>query len=185
MADPAPPKIVRAGGSGRQRFLSIAGSAPSRLVFRAIDTVVRRTLWLWGHWRRAVLFPHQGDGCVCHWNCEIKYLERIVLGNGVIIGVNVVLGGTGGITLGDHVRISRDVIIESAGLDFSGRQPPYKHVSAPIVIEDGVWIGARAMILGNVTVGRGAVIAAGSIVTRDVPAGAVVAGIPARPIVRD
>jgi maltose O-acetyltransferase len=184
-AEPATPVPGRTGGRGRKALDAVMGCLPMRLLFRGLDMAARRTLWLWGHWRRAALFPHQGAGCVCHWNSEIKYPERIVLGDGVIIGVNVVLGGAGGITLGNHVRISRDVILETAGLDFAGREPPYKHVSAPIVIEDGVWIGARAMILGNVTVGRGAVIAAGSIVTKDVPPGAVVAGVPAKPIVRD
>ncbi|NEE07867.1 sugar O-acetyltransferase, partial [Streptomyces sp. SID7499] len=53
---------------------------------------------------------------------------------------------------------------------------------APIVIEDDVWIGAAAVITQGVTVGAGAVVAAGAVVTRDVPAGTVVAGVPARVI---
>lgn len=153
---------------------------PFVLLFRALDWLFRRFLWMWGHWRLAVMFPHQGPGCVCHWNCEIKYPERIRLGEGVVIGVNAVLGAAGGITLGDHVRISRDAILETAGLDFRNGAPPYSHVSAPIVVEDGAWIGSRAIILAGVTVGRNAVIAAGAIVTKDVPAGAVVSGVPAR-----
>lgn len=185
MAEPQAPPRQRMGVTARRVIDAVLGCWPLRLLFRGLDTAIRRALWAWGHWRRAALFPHQGAGCVCHWNCEIKYPERIVLGDGVVIGVNVVLGGAGGITLGNHVRISRDVILETAGLDFVGREPPYSHVAAPIVIEDGVWIGARAMVLGNVTVGRGAVIAAGAIVTKDVPPGAVVAGIPAKPIGRD
>lgn len=106
----------------------------------------------------------------------------MTLGERVIIGANVSLGAHSPITLGDDVRISRDVIIETAGLDFSTGQPPYKHVSKPIIIEKGVWIGARAIILGGVTLGENAVVAAGSVVSRSVEPGQLVAGIPARPI---
>ncbi|MBV9596820.1 MAG: hypothetical protein JOZ87_08145 [Chloroflexi bacterium] len=53
-------------------------------------------------------------------------------------------------------------------------------LAEPVVIEDRVWIGARAIVLKGVTVGHDAVIGAGSVVTRDVPARAVVAGVPAR-----
>jgi maltose O-acetyltransferase len=58
--------------------------------------------------------------------------------------------------------------------------PEFRVIGEPVVIEDHVWIGSRAMILGGVTLGRGAVVAAGAIVTRDVPPLAIVAGIPAR-----
>jgi len=57
-----------------------------------------------------------------------------------------------------------------------------EHEGAPIVIEDSAWIGAGAIILAGVTIGRNAVVGAGSVVTKDVPAGAVVAGNPARVI---
>jgi acetyltransferase-like isoleucine patch superfamily enzyme len=52
----------------------------------------------------------------------------------------------------------------------------------PIVIEDDVWIGYRAIVLKGVTVGRGSVVGAGSVVTRDVPRYAIVAGVPARKV---
>jgi acetyltransferase-like isoleucine patch superfamily enzyme len=89
------------------------------------------------------------------------------------------IGAHSPISLGDRVRLSRDVHLETAGLDFSG-EPPYPHVSSPIVIEDGVWIGSRATVLGGVRIGRHAVVAAGALVTRDVPAYCVVGGVPAK-----
>ncbi len=52
----------------------------------------------------------------------------------------------------------------------------------PIVIEDDVWIGARATILGGVTIGRGAIVAAGAVVTKSVPPFTIVAGVPAKPL---
>lgn len=54
--------------------------------------------------------------------------------------------------------------------------------SHPITLEDDVWIGANAVICGGVTIGKGSVIGAGSVVTRDIPAGVVAAGVPCRPI---
>lgn len=139
-----------------------------------------RTLWVWGRLRFAALVRDRGLGCVCHWNADLKYPENIYLGEGVVIGVNASLGAHSPIHIGNHVRISKEVQIETAGLDFLTDLPPYRHVSKPIVIEDGVWIGARAMVLGGVRIGANAVVAAGSIVTRDVPPRTIVGGVPAR-----
>lgn len=165
----------------RRILFGVIGFWPVRTIIRLFDASVRRILWVWSHLRLAALIRNQGIGCVCHWNAEIKYPERIELGDRVVIGLNVTLGAAGGIRLGNNVRLSRDAILETAGLDFGG-EPPYPHIHAPIHLEDGVWVGARAIILGGVTIGRNAVVAAGSVVTRDVPPGATVAGIPARPI---
>ncbi|HPU00025.1 MAG TPA: DapH/DapD/GlmU-related protein, partial [Armatimonadota bacterium] len=60
--------------------------------------------------------------------------------------------------------------------------PDFANVLAPIVIEDYVWIGSRATVLPGVRIGRGAVVAAGAVVTRDVAPLTVVGGVPARPI---
>jgi len=54
--------------------------------------------------------------------------------------------------------------------------------SAPVIIEDRVWIGCQAIILAGVTIGRGSVVAAGAVVTKDVPSGMLVGGNPARVI---
>lgn len=156
----------------------------SHIVVSGLIALSERGLWLWGRVRFGALVRDRGLGCVCHWNAEIKYPGNIRLGERVVIGTNVTLGAHSPIILGDNVRLSRDVIVETAGLDFSTQAPPYKHISKPIVLEEGVWVGARSIILGGVTIGRNAVVAAGSIVTKSVPAGALVAGIPARPINR-
>ncbi len=153
---------------------------PFGWIIVVMDRTFRRMLWVWSHLRFAALVRDQGKGCVCHWNSEIKYPEKIALGDHVIIGVNVTLGAAAGIRLDNHVRLSKDVILETAGLDFSSSSLPYPHIKAAIHLEEGVWVGSRAIILGGVTIGKRAVVAAGSIVTKNVPAGAVVAGVPAR-----
>ena len=128
--------------------------------------------------RTAVLLPQAND-VICHRSVEIKYPERIVLGRRIIIGPDVILSAYSGIELGDDVHLSKGAMIETAGLDFSG-PPPYPHVGKAIAIHEGVWIGAHAMVLGGVTIGRRAIIGAGAIVSKDVPAFAVVTGPPMR-----
>lgn len=107
------------------------------------------------------------------------------IGNRVTINEHAILltfNSASTITIGDDVTISYGVNVLTGGLELSGGINRHKHVVAPVVIESGAWIGAQAIILPGVTVGRGAVVAAGSVVTRDVPAGTVVAGVPARTI---
>ncbi len=124
--------------------------------------------------KAGAIFP-PGPLPICHWSVTIKYPENIVLGTGVVIGPKTTIGAKGGLALGDHVRISEGVMIETAGLDFSGA-PPYPHISKPIDIQRGTWIGARAIVLAGVTIGEGSVIGAGAIVTKSVPAFSVVVG---------
>ncbi|CAN5833084.1 hypothetical protein BH11PSE12_BH11PSE12_00300 [soil metagenome] len=152
------------------------------LMVLGIDKFLRRLLWFWGRIRFGAYVKNRGLGCVCHWAVDLKYPENIFLGNNVVIGVNASLGAHSPIKLGDHVHLSRDVHLETAGLDFDGKSLPYRHISKPITIEQGVWIGSRATILGGVKIGEFAIIAAGSVVTKDIPAFAIAAGVPAKVI---
>lgn len=156
--------------------------AIARTFVLTIMTIRLRLRWFWGRVRFGALVRNRGLGCTCAHDVDLKFPQNIRLGERVVIGSNVSLGAHSPIIMGDHVRISRDVIIETAGLDFSTGQPPYSHISKPILIESGVWIGARAIVLGGVTLGEKAVIAAGAVVSRSVEPGQVVAGIPAKPI---
>ncbi len=86
-----------------------------------------------------------------------------------------------GLTIGDNVSISPEVMILGGSHDVN--DPTFPDVNpGPTLIEDHAFIGSRALLLGGVTVGRGAVVAAGSVVTKDVPAMTIVAGVPAKPV---
>jgi len=104
------------------------------------------------------------------WNLE--------LGEYVAIDDAVNLYSAAKITIGTKVAISREAFICTASHDISKPNRPL--ITAPIVIGDGVWIGARAIILPGVTIGEGAVVAAGSVVTKDVEPFTVVGGNPAK-----
>ncbi|QUM71324.1 acyltransferase [Sphingopyxis granuli] len=130
--------------------------------------------------RSELLFP--GKRLVQDYSVVIKYPEKVDMGYDVWVGPNVSIGAFSGIRLGDRVRISQGAFIETASLDIRAERLPYEHVGKPIRIDDGVWIGAHAVILGGVHIGERAVIAAGAVVVKDVPAHAIVAAAPARPI---
>lgn len=104
------------------------------------------------------------------WNLE--------MGSYVAIDDEVNLYSVDKIRIGTKVAISREVFICTASHDISVPSRPLK--TAPVSIGDGVWIGARAMILPGVTIGEGAVVAAGAVVTKDVEPWTVVGGNPAR-----
>jgi maltose O-acetyltransferase len=92
------------------------------------------------------------------------------------------LDSRGGLAIGSNVAIATDVIILSA--DHDGMAPDFPYRERPVRIEDHAWIGTRAIVLPGVTIGRGAIVAAGSVVTKDVPPLEIVAGAPARSVGR-
>ncbi len=110
--------------------------------------------------------------------CELRQLDKIIIGEHCIIGSNCRLDGRGALTIGNNVDISSYTILECGSHDFVTFKPHFE----PIIIKDDVWICTRAMILQGVTVGEGAIVAAGSVVTKDVPPFAIVGGVPAKVI---
>lgn len=104
---------------------------------------------------------------------------RIRIGDRVFINCGTVLIAVKEITIGDDVALANEVmIVDSHSHGVEGRA----HVEAPVHIGDGTWIGNRAMVMPGVTIGKRVVVAAGAVVTRDVPDDTLVAGNPARPI---
>lgn len=105
---------------------------------------------------------------------------NITVGNNVFINQGCHFMDMGGLTIGDDVMIGPKVTLVTAGHPVSPAERRQGIVMKPIVIGNNVWIGAAATILPGVTIGDGAVVAAGAVVSRDVPANTMAAGVPAR-----
>lgn len=119
-------------------------------------------------------------------NFTVVNPSRVSIGGGCGINHGVFILGHTGIVIGDGVVLSARAMLIDAGLDtknFSTSELP-SHTGQKIIIERGAWIGAGAIILPGVNIGEKAIVGAGSVVTRDVPAHSIVAGNPAKIIGR-
>lgn len=104
---------------------------------------------------------------------------RLTIGADCSINYGVSIGCTQSIRLGDRCRVGPYVmIVDNAFHELLDRSKV--PASKPVIIEDDVWIGAKASVMPGVTIGRGAVVGTGAVVTKDVPPFAVVAGVPAK-----
>lgn len=133
-------------------------------------------------WR--LLLGTCGPGVMIDQRVYFKYPWLTRLGSDVSINRGVefyaALMVRATIEIGDRVRIAPNVRFHTAGHD--ARDPDLGDVAASIVVEADAWLGACAVILSGVHIGRGAIVAAGAVVTRDVPAYAIVGGVPAKVI---
>src|SRR5271154_5927550 len=108
--------------------------------------------------------------------------DEIRVGRNVFVNQNCTFYDLGGLDIADDVMIGPNVSIITSGHPLEPSQRRAATIGKPIVIERGVWIAAGAIIIGGVTVGEHSVVAAGSVVTKDVPANTLVGGNPARVI---
>jgi acetyltransferase-like isoleucine patch superfamily enzyme len=123
-------------------------------------------------------------GAVLHvYNFRHLPHAGIRIGRDSLIGEYTVIRGQGGVTLGDRVYTSPHTQIVAVNHVFDDPQRSFVEqgiTAEGIVIEDDVWLGSSAIVTDGVRIGQGAVIAAGAVVTQDVPAHTVVGGVPAR-----
>jgi putative colanic acid biosynthesis acetyltransferase WcaF len=124
-----------------------------------------------------------GTGVVIKPHVRIKFPWRLTLGSHVWLGQDVWIDNLAPVEIGDDCCLSQGVYLCTGSHDRN--RATFDLITQPIVIESGCWICARAMILPGVSVGSGAVVAAGSVVLRDVPPNATVGGQPARDLRRD
>lgn len=157
-----------------------AGSGLAALLYRVCAKLGEILMRLASIAKARAVFPNVKDLSL-DLRTTIKYPENISVGQGVIIGSGCVIGAMAPVRIGDLVRISRGVTIETATLDFS-TPLPYRHVARPIQIGTGVWLGSGVTVLGGVTVGDHAVIGAGTVVAKDVPPQAIIVGSASRHI---
>ena len=106
--------------------------------------------------------------------------KRISIGSNSVINRGVYLDGRAELTIGSNVNVSHQTLIQT--LTHDPQSPHFIAIEKPVVIKDHVWIGARALICPGVTIGEGAVVGAGSVVTRNVDPYTIVAGNPATKI---
>ena|SRR5215475_13727396 len=112
------------------RWFSVNSSV--RRLVRMVNGLLDVCLRIWSRLRFGSLVENSHSS-ICHWSTEIKSPENIHIGNHVIIGPHCCLGAMADITIGDYTRISRGVVIETAGLDLES-DLPYSHVAKPITI---------------------------------------------------
>lgn len=122
-----------------------------------------------------------GKGSSMQMRCRILNARKVQLGERNVINFGCLLDGRKhGIRTGRDVSIGPEAAILTLGHD--PQSPDFANRGGDVVIGDRVWIGYRAVVLPGVTIGEGAVVAAGSVVSRDVEPYTIVAGVPARPV---
>ena len=121
-----------------------------------------------------------GSRSYIHMGARFNEPWRVEIGEGSILGDHVFLDGRAPLKIGNNVDIASEVMVWNAEHDI--HSVDFSASSGGVIIEDYVFIGARAIILPGVKIGRGAVVASGAVVTKDVPALSIVGGVPAKEI---
>lgn len=112
-----------------------------------------------------------------------KITQQLQIGEHVTLNTDCFFDINGCITIGNHVALGHEVMILTSSHHIGDQQHRAGMVtSAPVCIEDGVWIGARSIVLPGVTIGAGSIVGAGAVVTKDVPPNTLVGGVPAKMI---
>ena len=132
------------------------------------------------HWYyRRVLRYSLGRDSSIHMGCFVTG-RNIHIGDNVVINRGVYLDGRVGVSLGNNISVSPEAYLVS--MEHDPNDPQFSTRGGVIVVDDHVWIGARAMVMPGIHIGEGAVIAASAVVTKDVEPYQIVGGIPAKPI---
>jgi acetyltransferase-like isoleucine patch superfamily enzyme len=165
------------GGSEQHRFMHDAAQEAFRIT-AAINNGYRRPDEV-----RALLAELTGrpidDSVVVFPPFHSEFGKNLTLGRGVFINLGCRFQDTGGITLGDGTLVGHGSTLTTLNhhVDPDRRADM---VPAPIRIGRKVWLGAAVTVVPGVTIGDGAIVGAGAVVTQDVPANAIVAGVPAK-----
>ena len=115
------------------------------------------------------------------FSCINNAVGDVIIGNHTRVGLhNTIIGP---VTIGDHVNLAQGITVTALNHNFADtdKRIDEQGVStSPVVIGDDIWIGANAVVLPGVTIGHHSVVAAGAVVTKDVPPHSLVAGVPAK-----
>jgi acetyltransferase-like isoleucine patch superfamily enzyme len=146
-------------------LLSMTGRIPSNHVRRLIYRLLGMKI---------------GRGSHIYMGAEIRSPHRIHIGTGCSIGHGAILDGRGSLTIGNNVNFSTGVWVWTMQHDTNS--PGFESYHRPVMIGDYAWLSCRTVVLPGVTIGEGAVVAAGAVVTKDVEPYAIVGGVPAKRI---
>ena len=176
---------------------------------RLVDWLIMNQLETRPRWfirMLAPLYQHRGQHAVIHhsvmmdtppyrkfWLGDYSVVESfacinnavgdVIIGDHTRVGLhNTIIGP---VSIGNHVNLAQGITVTALNHNFSdaGKRIDTQGVSTtPVVIEDDVWIGANTVILPGVTIGQHSVVAAGAVVTKEVPPHSLVAGVPAKVI---
>ena len=140
-----------------------------------------------GEWLRARCLPmflkSLGSETIIQHGFRVATPEMVSIGSHCNFGQGVFITGGGGVTIGDWVGLGPDVKIWSVNHRYEDYTRPWLLQGSskqPVVIEDDVWLAANVFVMPGVTIGRGAIVAAGSVVNKSVPSFAIFAGNPGR-----
>ena len=129
------------------------------------------------------LFAKIGKGTVFYAGLTITNPERVSIGSNCAFGRGTFITGGGGVTIGDWVGFGPDVKVWSVNHRYDDPDRPWQLQGwehKPVEIGDDVWLGANVFVMPGVTIGRGAIVSAASVVARSIPPYALVAGNPCR-----
>lgn len=144
------------------------------------DVLPHIPFWSWRRFVLRRLGMQIGEGTQVMKRNYMINANLIKIGSHSHINTQCILDGRGGLTIGNSVSISHRVNLMTGSHDH--RSSNFQGIFKPISIEDYVWIGVGATVLQGITLGRGAVVCAGAVVTKDVEPYTIVAGVPAKKI---
>jgi maltose O-acetyltransferase len=156
-----------------------------QIIFLTIKRVVRGLKRRLRTYYYSRILKSMGKGCQIGEGVFFANAQNVSLGDCVTVSVGVIIQSCedAEVSIGDDVTLSYGVKLLTGGLVITGNGAIRgQHLARPIVIEDKVWVGAGSVILEGVTVGTGAIVAAGSVVSHDVGAYTIVGGAPAKVI---
>lgn len=130
------------------------------------------------HWGLKLFGVKFGGTYSLYAGFHIRNPKGLFIDAGCSFGPKVLLDARKGLKIGKSVVIAYEAIIWTLHHDYNDVN--FKTIGAPVVIEDYAWICSRTIILPGVTIGKGAVVASGAVVTKDVPPYAIVGGVPAK-----
>lgn len=134
-------------------------------------------------WLLPMFLGHLGADTVIQQGFRVTSPDLVSIGAHCNLGESAFIAGGGGVTVGDWVGFGPDVKIWSVNHRFDDPDTPWLKQGweyKPVVIEDDVWLAANVFVMPGVTIGHGAIISAGTVVTKSMPAFSIVAGNPGR-----